>query len=100
MTAAEWLAASASGAPADLVARAGEWLSRVAPTGSASDDLADAGRVALGAVIGSTGGRPAAADLLAADALVTLALEARAAEDPASLGAFAARVRRVGAASS
>jgi len=97
MTAAEWLASSASGAPAELVARAREWLARVPPTGNASVDLAGAGRMALGAVIDSAGGRPAAADLLAADALVTLALEARAAEDPSSLGEFAANVRRAGA---
>ena len=94
MTAAEWLAASASSAPAELLARAQEWLGQVTPVGIASDDLAEAGREALGAVIASPGGRPAAADLLAADALVTLALEARAAEDPASLGAFAANIRR------
>jgi hypothetical protein len=99
MTAAEWLAASASGAPAELVARAGQWLARVASTGSASSDLAAAGREALEAAIASPGGRPAAADLLAADALVTLALEARAMEEPASLGAFAASVRRSGASS-
>ena len=96
MTAAEWLAASASGAPADLVARAHDWLARVPGTGVASVDLAGAGREALGAVIASTGGRPVAADLLAADALVTLALEARAAEDPSSLGTFAASIRRGG----
>jgi hypothetical protein len=96
MTAAEWLAASASGAPAELVARATEWLARVTPTGDAARDLAGAGREALGAVIASPGGRPVAADLLAADALVTLALEARAAEDPSSLGEFAANVRRLG----
>jgi hypothetical protein len=100
MTAAEWLAASASGAPVELVTRAREWLARVPATNHASVDLAGAGREALGAVIGSTGGRVAAADLLAADALVTLALEARAAEDPATLGAFAAQVRRAGAGSS
>ena len=100
MTAAEWLAASASSAPADLVARASAWLARVPSTGNASEDLAGAGRAALGAVIMSGGGRPTAGDLLAADALVTLALEARAAEDPASLGAFAASIRRAGATSS
>ena len=98
MTAAEWLAASATGAPAELVARASAWLGRVTPTRSASEDLAEAGRKALDAAISSAVGRPAAADLLAADALVTLALEARAEEDPASLGEFAASVRRSGAA--
>ena len=97
MTPAEWLAASASGAPAELVTRASEWLARVAPSGNASVDLAGAGREALGAVIASSGGRPAAADLLAADALLTLALEARAAEDPSTLREFAASLRRVGA---
>jgi hypothetical protein len=98
MTAAEWLAASAPGSPAELVTRAREWLSRIPGSGIASEDLARAGREALGAVIASAGGRPAAADLLAADALITLALEARAAEDPATLGAFAANVRRAGSA--
>ena len=97
MTAAEWLASSASGAPAELVARASEWLALVPASGNAAHDLAGAGRMALGAVIDSAGGRPAAADLLAADALVTLALEARAAEDPSSLGEFAANVRHAGA---
>jgi len=97
MTAALWLASKSPGAPAALVERAAEWLSRVPGTGAASDHLAEAGRAALQAAIDSSGTRPAAADLLAADALVTLALEARAAEDPASLGGFAARVRRAGA---
>src|SRR5262245_46219164 len=96
MTAAEWLAASASAAPAELVARANTWLARVTPTGRASEALAGAGLEALGAVIASSGGRPAAGDLLAADALVTLALEARAAEDPSSLADFAAKIRRAG----
>ena len=96
MTAAEWLAASASAAPAELVARAQAWLARVTSSGRASEDLAGAGLEALGAVIASSGDRSAAADLLAADALVTLALEARAAEDPSSLGEFAAKIRRAG----
>jgi hypothetical protein len=97
MTAADWLAGSAVGAPPDLVDRAARWLARVPATGAASDQLAAAGRAALEAAIQAPAGRPAAADLLAADALVTLALEARAAEDPAGLGAFAAEVRRIGA---
>jgi hypothetical protein len=98
MTAADWLAASAEDAPLDLVARAAQWLTRVPAIGAASDQLAEAGRAALEAATLAPAGRPAAADLLAADALVTLALEARAAEDPAGLGSFAARVRRSGAA--
>lgn len=97
MTAALWLASKTPGAPAELIARAAEWLARVPATGAASDHLALAGRAALQGAIDSSGTRPAAADLLAADALVTLALEARAAEDPANLGEFAARIRRQGA---
>jgi len=97
MTAAEWLASSAPGAPAELVERASAWLASTDVSGSASEQLARAGRAALQAAIDSSAGRPAAADLLAADALITLALEARAVEDPASLGAFAAQVRRDGA---
>ncbi len=98
MTAAEWLVSSSPGAPAELVACAAAWLARVPANGAASDHLAAAGEAALRAAIDSPGGRPAAADLLAADALVTLALEARAFEDPATLGAFALAVRRAGVA--
>lgn len=97
MTAAAWLAAKAPGAPAELIERAGLWLAKATASGAASDQLAEAGRLALGAAIASSGHRPAAADLLAADALVTLALEARAVEDPAGLAAFATAIRRHGA---
>ena len=63
-----------------------------------SDDLAAGARAARSAAAAAAqGSKAAAADLLAADALVTLALEARAAEDPSSLGEFAANVRHAGA---
>jgi hypothetical protein len=65
-----------------------------------AEDLGAAANAALRAALGHRGGRDAALDLLAADALVTLALKARAVADPASLGAFAARLRAAGSESS
>ncbi len=68
-------------------------------SGSARDtptpqDLASAGRAALARVLGRSGDRSVALDLLAADALVTLALLAQAEASPARLGEFAAAVLR------
>lgn len=97
MTADAWLAARGDATPAELVERAKEWLARVCLEGQASDQLAAAGLEALRAALDQPERRASATDLLAADALVTLALEARAFEDPAGLGAFAVRVRRSGA---
>ena len=61
------------------------------------DALAAAGRAALEQVLLHPGDRPVALDLLAADALVTLALLAQAQRDPGRLAAFAAEVLRAGA---
>ncbi len=54
--------------------------------------LADAGRAALAAATRDGAGRAAALDLLAADALITLALLATAERDPAALGRAAAQL--------
>jgi hypothetical protein len=54
--------------------------------------LALAGREALERVVTHRGDRSVALDLLAADALITLALLAQAEEAPGELGAFAAAV--------
>lgn len=51
--------------------------------------LGDAALAALGRVVVHPGDRSAALDLLAADALVTLALLAQAERAPEALGAFA-----------
>jgi hypothetical protein len=59
--------------------------------------LAAAGLAALKTAVGQSGDRSVALDLLAADALVTLALLHRAEHDPAGLAAFARQVRMHGA---
>jgi hypothetical protein len=56
--------------------------------------LATSARRALGRVLDREGDRSVALDLLAADALVTLALLAQAQQAPGRLGAFAAAVLR------
>ena len=56
--------------------------------------LAAAGRRALDQVLARAGDRTVALDLLAADALVTLALLAQAQKSPERLGEFAAAVLR------
>jgi hypothetical protein len=55
--------------------------------------LAEAGELALKASVRRGAGRDAALDLLAADALITLALLEVAERDPSSLGAEARRLR-------
>ena len=59
--------------------------------------LASAARDALAATLASAGGRAVALDLLAADALLTLALKAEAAAGPSGLGAFAQVLAALGA---
>jgi hypothetical protein len=56
--------------------------------------LAESGRRALDRVLARAGDRSVALDLLAADALVTLALLAQAQSSPERLGEFAAAVLR------
>lgn len=58
------------------------------------DGLALAAQRALAEVSRHEGDRSAALDLLAADALITLALLAQAQGDPANLHSFAARLLR------
>jgi hypothetical protein len=90
---AAWLDTRTSGAPRALLARVHEWL-RDAPDVPTHVQLAEAGEQALRAAIRSGAGREAALDLLAADALITLALLESAERDPAGL-AIAARSLRV-----
>jgi hypothetical protein len=65
------------------------------PEGPVPATLAAAGRQALDRVLAHPGDRSVALDLLAADALITLALLAQAQQAPAGLGAFATTLLRV-----
>ena len=69
-----------------------------ADAGSLPARLADAGATALASVERHPGDRSAALDLLAADALVTLALLAQAQHDASRLHAFAGSMLRAATA--
>ena len=85
---AEWLDRHTGAAPAALRARVMEHALRAAaePLPAA---LAEAAREALGRVVAHPGDRSVALDLLAADALITLALLAQAQRAPGELAEFA-----------
>ena len=89
-----WFDEQSVGAPPALRERAAQYLeARSEP--ELPDRLARAAGAALAVVLEHPrgGDRSAALDLLAADALVTLALLAKAGADPGGLAAFAARLR-------
>lgn len=88
----DWVRASTAGAPRVLCARVEEWIaaSDVAPL---EDRLAHAGALALDASDAPGAGRESALDLLAADALITLALLHHSEHDPGGLGDAARRLR-------
>jgi uncharacterized membrane protein len=86
-----WFEEHSRGAPAPLCERAGHYLEARNEAGLAGR-LAAAAGTALDHVLSQRGDRAAALDLLAADALVTLALKARALEQPDALAAFAAEI--------
>lgn len=94
----EWVDGRTAGAPPGLRDRVLAWVART-EVGSVSPPtrLAEAGRAALAAALRAGEGRAVARDLLAADALVTLALLAQADADPRQLGGFARGVRSSGA---
>ncbi len=71
-----------------------EHLGDAAPESITAEALAGSGRRALDRVLARSGDRSVALDLLAADALVTLALLAQAQTSPERLGDFAAAVLR------
>lgn len=93
-----WFQEESAGAPAALRARAASYLERGAVSEDRAADLAAAAGAALAATLAHPGGRDVALDLLAADALVTLALKAQAERNPADLGRFAAGLRTGGPA--
>lgn len=87
-----WFAARTTGAPEALRLRAEHYFLETALPDLATR-LSEAGRAALGAATRDGADRAAALDLLAADALITLALLACAERDPAGLGRAAAQLR-------
>jgi hypothetical protein len=90
-----WAEAHTSTAPQFLRARVVALASmRTLPPGTIPERLAYAGRRALENVCKHPGDRTVALDLLAADALITMALLAQAELDPEHLGDFAERLRR------
>lgn len=90
---AHWLDRHTRRAPAALRARVLHYASG-AGGGDLSGVLAAAGRRALDRVVSHPGDRSVALDLLAADALITLALLAEAERRPERLGEFAAGLLR------
>lgn len=88
---ADWLDGHTAAAPPALRARVKEHALR-ASADSLPATLAAAAREALGAVVAHPGDRSVALDLLAADALITLALLAQAQRAPGDLAAFAAGI--------
>lgn len=93
---ADWLDQYTSQAPAALRARVREHAEPAGTTVPLPVALAAAGRRALDRVVDHSGDRSVALDLLAADALVTLALLAQAQAAPERLGEFATSVLHAG----
>ncbi|HSR14870.1 MAG TPA: hypothetical protein VLL51_03920, partial [Gemmatimonadales bacterium] len=87
-----WLEARSRGAPPALRQRVMAYLDRAGGDGELAADLAEAGRLALRAALEQGDRRSAAFDLLAADALVTLALQAQADGHPGALRTFAGQL--------
>ena len=88
----DWLDRHTAAAPPALRARVRERVLAVRTDEPLPAALALAGREALERVVTHPGDRSVALELLAADALITLALLAQAQTAPGELGAFAASV--------
>ncbi|MBA3761005.1 MAG: hypothetical protein ABI037_05850 [Gemmatimonadales bacterium] len=86
-----WLDRHTSRAPAALRERVGEYALAASDADRVSA-LAAAAQAALGRVLSHPGDRSAALDLLAADALITLALQSQAEAAPERLEEFAISV--------
>jgi hypothetical protein len=89
----DWLDQHTSQAPAAIRARV-EQYARVVSGSPLPNSLATAAQAALDRVLAHPGDRSAALDLLAADALITLALLAQAQTAPERLEEFATSVLR------
>jgi hypothetical protein len=94
----DWFGRESAGAPQALRDRAARFLEAQPPSGDVAEQLAAAATAALAAALAHPGDRSSALDLLAADALVTLALKARAVARPDGLAAFAEALGTAGAA--
>ena len=95
MLLSDWLDRHTSQAPSALAARVKE-LALTATGATPALTMAAAGQAALQKVLSHSGDRSAALDLLAADALITLALQAQAQDDPGRLEDFATAVLHTG----
>jgi hypothetical protein len=84
-----WIAHRVGRAPAELRDQILRGTEGVSATASLPDALADAGQAALDRALAAPADRRTALDLLAADALITLALLAQAEVRPEELGRFA-----------
>jgi len=91
---ADWLERETARAPEALRGRVRDHLAGAGSPAPTPEALARSGRRALDRVLARGGNRSVALDLLAADALVTLALLAQAEGSPEGLGDFAAGVLR------
>ncbi len=90
MTAARsWIADRVGRAPAELRDQILRDTEDISATASLQDALAGAGLAALERALAAPADRATALDLLAADALITLALLAQAEVRPEELGRFA-----------
>ncbi len=87
-----WLDQHTARAPGALRRRVVDYAEAAPPATTIADTLAHAAGDALRHVLAAAGDRSVALDLLAADALVTLALLAQAEHAPAELGRFAAGI--------
>lgn len=87
-----WFVERTTGAPEQLRRAATRWWGAT-PEAPLGERLTAAGQQALEAAISEGATRTAALDLLAADALITLALLAAAERDAATLAATAASYR-------
>lgn len=95
MTLSTWLDRHTAAAPSVLRDRVHEHARAVATDGPIPVILAAAAQGALDQVLSHPGDRSVALDLLAADALITLALLAQAQERPTDLGGFATSLVQV-----
>lgn len=93
-----WFADRSEGAPGALRERAAAFVRQAEGQPDPSRRLARAAMDALTAALERPTDRASALDLLAADALLTLALLRQAETDPAALASFAADLRAAGVA--
>jgi hypothetical protein len=89
---AEWVERHTNEAPAALRARVQQHVSAADGASTVPAALARAARQALDQVLTHPGDRSVALDLLAADALITLALLAQAQRAPEGLSEFAGSI--------